>query len=174
MYTPRAFAETDLAALDRMAAEDNFATLVGVHDGLPQVTHLPLLYARSGDRIELRGHFARANPHALYAGRALAILHGPHAYVSPSWYPDKDEQARVPTWNYVVAHLEGELSLLHEETDLIAIVGDLSRQHERAVGSDWRFEPERPEQRVQLRGIVGFRIAVDRIQLKFKLSQNHP
>lgn len=174
MYLPRAFAEHDLAALDRLAASDSFITLITVHDGLPTVSHLPVLYRRDGDHVELIGHWARPNPQARHAGPALAIFHGPHAYVSPSWYPDKEEAARVPTWNYAVAHLHGTLETFEDEASLAAVVDGLTRDHEAAVGRDWRFEIERDDHRTQLRGIVGFRFAAQRIDLKFKLSQNHP
>lgn len=174
MYLPRAFDETDLAALDRLAAADAFATVVTVREGAPEVSHLPVLYARDGERVELRGHWARPNPQARHAGAALAILHGPHAYVSPGWYPDKETAARVPTWNYAVAHLHGRLDTFDDEASLAALVDALSVRQEAHVGGDWRFEREREELRRQLRGIVGFRFAVERIELKFKLGQNHP
>jgi transcriptional regulator len=173
MYVPASFAETDLAALDALIERDNFITLVSVRDGMPQVSHLPVLYRRDGERVELRGHFARANPQSRMAGSALAIVHGPHAYVSPGWYPDKEAQSRVPTWNYAVAHLQGEITLLDDEPALAEIVDSLSRLHEPRVGGDWRYEHARDD-RVQLRGIVGFRLAVQRVELKFKLNQNHP
>lgn len=174
MHLPAAFVESDLTALDRLVAADNFITLVTVADGAPVVSHLPVLYQRDGERAELRGHWARPNPQAQHAGRALVIVQGPHAYVSPAWYPDKLAQARVPTWNYAVAHLDGVLETFDDESSLAVLVGELTDQHEAAAGSDWRFEPERIEQRSQLRGIVGFRFVVDRITLKFKFNQNHP
>lgn len=174
MYRPSAFVETDLAALDDLLARDNFITLVTVRGGVPTVSHLPVLYRREGDTVELVGHFARPNPQASHDGPATAIVHGPHAYVSPSWYPDREPEARVPTLNYAIAHLEGELQSFDDESSLAALVGELSDQHETAVGGDWRFEPERENHRVQLRGIIGFRLRVNRVALKFKLSQNHP
>ncbi|QNP40806.1 FMN-binding negative transcriptional regulator [Lysobacter solisilvae (ex Woo and Kim 2020)] len=174
MYRPAAFVETDLAALDALIERDNFITLITVRDGAPVVNHLPVLYRRDGDRIELRGHWARPNPQARHAGPATAIVHGPHAYVSPSWYPDKEAEARVPTWNYAVAHLGGTLETFDDEAALAAIVDELSQQHEARAGHAWRFEFERPDHRVQLRGIVGFRFHVDDAVLKFKLNQNHP
>ncbi|QSX75708.1 FMN-binding negative transcriptional regulator [Lysobacter arenosi] len=174
MYLPRAFAETDLQALDGLAVRDRFITLVTVHDGEPTVSHLPVLYRREGDRVELIGHWARPNPQARHNGPALAIFHGPHAYVSPSWYPDKEEEARVPTWNYVVAHLRGQLTTFNDEASLAGVVDGLSREHEASVGRDWRFEFERDDHRSQLRGIIGFRFVAEQITLKFKLSQNHP
>ena len=174
MHLPAAFVESDLTALDRLIAADGFISLVTVVDGSPIVNHLPVLYRRDGDRVELRGHWARPNPQARHAGAAMAIVHGPHAYVSPSWYPDKEAKARVPTWNYAVAHLDGRLEPFDDERALADLVGELSRQHESAVGSDWQFEPQREDQRSQLRGIIGFRFLVERVTLNFKFNQNHP
>jgi len=174
MYLPPSFSESDLSALDGLVARDNFITLITVHDGAPIVSHLPVLYARDGDKVELRGHWARPNQQARHVGPALAILHGPHAYVSPAWYTDKEEEARVPTWNYAVAHLHGELSTFDDTDSLAELVAALSEHHEDTVGSDWRFEPEREDHVNQLRGIIGFRFHVERIDMKFKLSQNHP
>jgi len=174
MYQPAAFVETDLTMLDALIERDNFVTLITVHDGEPVLSQLPVLYRRDGDRIELRGHWARPNPQARHIGSATVLIHGPHAYVSPSWYPDKEAEARVPTWNYAVAHLKGTLETFDDDASLAAIVDGLSRQHESRVDQDWHFEPERNDHRVQLRGIIGFRFRVDDIALKFKLSQNHP
>ena len=174
MYTPRAFAETDLTGLDRLIERDAFVTLVTVADGLPFVSHLPVLYARDGDRIVIEGHWARPNPQARHAGPALVIVHGPHAYLSPGWYADKEEAARVPTWNYAVAHLHGTLERTEDTDQLASIVDRLSQANEARVGNDWRFEHDRDDHVRQLRGIIGFRFTVDRVELKFKLSQNHP
>ncbi|WP_140718700.1 FMN-binding negative transcriptional regulator [Pseudomonas sp. Hp2] len=175
MYTPRAFAGTDLTALDDLFARDPFVTLVTPGEGLlPQVSHLPVLYARDGDAVVLEGHWARPNPQAVHEGQALAIVHGPHAYVSPGWYPDKEAAARVPTWNYAVAHLKGRLLPYRDEALLADLVTRLGDAFESGIGSDWRFETDRPEHVRQLRGIVGFRFEVASIELKLKLSQNHP
>ena len=174
MYTPRAFVETDLVALDRLIAGDAFVTLVTVADGVPCVSHLPVLYAREGNRIVIEGHWAKPNPQARHAGPALLIVHGPHAYLSPGWYPDKEEAARVPTWNYAVAHLHGALEITDDTAELASIVDRLSQLNEARVGNDWRFEHDRDDHVRQLRGIVGFRFTVERVELKFKLSQNHP
>lgn len=174
MYLPRAFAETELDSLDRLAAADNFITLITVRDDAPVVSHLPVIYQRNGQHVRLLGHWARPNPQAMHAGPALAIFHGPHAYVSPGVYPDKEAKARVPTWNYATAHLRGTLDTFDDETALAELVDALSRQHEGRLGLDWRFEPERDDHRRQLRGIIGFRFDVDDIRIKLKLSQNHP
>ena len=175
VYLPHAFAEDDLHRLDALIARDPFITLVTVGaDGSPRVSHLPVLYARDGTDIVLEGHWARPNPQAIHVGDALAIAHGPHAYVSPAAYPDKDAAARVPTWNYAVAHLHGTLETVDDTASLADLVQRLSVQFETLVGRDWRFEPARDDHLRQLRGIVGFRLRVTRPLLKFKLNQNHP
>jgi transcriptional regulator len=180
MYTPPYYAEHDLAALDALATTYAFATLITLADGAPFVSHVPVLYQRDADGIAIRGHWSRANPQWKHGGDATLILHGPHAYVSPGWYPDKEPAARVPTWNYAVAHLAGPLEILQDEADLAAIVSDLSDRNEAHVHAadpthePWRFEFGRDDIRTQLRGIVGFRLRPTRIELKFKLNQNHP
>jgi transcriptional regulator len=174
MYTPKYFAETDPAELDWLVAHDAFATLITVVDGAPFVSHLPVLYRREGEQAVFRGHWARPNPQWRHGGEALLIIHGPNAYISPSWYPDKEIAARVPTWNYAVAHVHGELQITEDIDDLAGIVGELSEKYETAIGSDWKFDPESAGHRVQLKGIVGFSLLATRIELKFKLNQNHP
>jgi transcriptional regulator len=199
MFTPRAFAEHDLVWLDRLLARDPFVTVLTTGaDGLPELTRLPVLYRRDEQRIELLGHWARATPQARHAGAAKVLVDGPHGYISASWYPDnavgngvgqpqagpegasqgrdahKDSAARVPTWNYAGAELCGCLEPFDDEDALAALVGELSDHFEAGVGQHWRFEAERGEQRRQLRGIVGFRFQAEQVQIKLKLSQNHP
>jgi len=175
VYQRPAFTETDLAQLDALVARDAFVTLVTTGtDGLPFASHLPVLYARDGDRVLIEGHWARPNPQARHAGPALAIVHGPHAYISPGWYPDKEAAARVPTWNYVVAHLYGRLAPTEDGGALASIVDRLSRVNEARVGNDWRFEHDRDDHVRQLRGIIGFRFEVERVEMTFKLNQHHP
>lgn len=175
MYTPRAFAETDLALLDGLVAADPFLTVITVNeDKTPLVSHLPVLYRRSGDAVLIESHWARPNPQARGADSALVIVHGPHAYVSPTWYPDHDTQARVPTWNYAAAHLHGRLQRFDDEASLGDLVGRLGDHFEAGVGGHWRYQRDRDDHRSQLRGIVGFRFVPERIELKAKLNQNHP
>ncbi|MEO6172348.1 MAG: FMN-binding negative transcriptional regulator [Arenimonas sp.] len=175
MYSPKYFTETDLLELDRLVEWNAFATLITVIDGQSAVSHLPVLYERTEDKVIFRGHWAKPNPQWKGDLEALLIIHGPNAYVSPSWYPDKEENARVPTWNYAVAHIRGQLEITQQENELADIVSELTELNETNVGSDWEFEPERREDhRRQLNGIVGFRLEAKQISIKFKLSQNHP
>ncbi|PPT30462.1 FMN-binding negative transcriptional regulator [Xanthomonas arboricola] len=175
MYAPRAFAQTDLALLDWLIARDPFVTLISHgEDGQPAISHLPVLYRRDAQSVIIEGHWARPNPQARSPGDAVLVVQGPHAYVSPSWYPDKEAAARVPTWNYAVAHLHGRCEQVSDEAALGELIGRMSTHFEQRVGSDWLFEMERDSHRRQLRGLVGFRFVPSRIELTFKLSQNHP
>ncbi|HCV96070.1 MAG TPA: FMN-binding negative transcriptional regulator [Stenotrophomonas sp.] len=175
MFIPAAFAETDLTWLDRLLARDAFITLVTPGaDGFPQATRLPVVYHRDAGGILIEGHWARPNPQAGHAGPALVLVDGPHAYVSPGWYPDKLAQARVPTWNYAAAELRGPLEPVTDEDELIAMLDRLSAHYEASVGGDWDLLPIEPRQRRMLTGIVGFRFRPTQVQIKLKLSQNHP
>ena len=175
MYQPSAFVQTDLAQLDTLFAADPFVTLItNDQAGAPFASHLPVLYRRDADGIRIEGHWARPNPQAAHTGDALLIVHGPHAYVSPGWYPDKEAAGRVPTWNYAVAHLRGRLDIFDDEASLGDLVARLSRHFEATVGSDWEFDPADARQRAMLRGNDGFRFVPSQVDIKFKLSQNHP
>ncbi|PAK93774.1 hypothetical protein B8X02_02895 [Stenotrophomonas rhizophila] len=175
MFIPADFVETDLAWLDRLLERDAFVTVVTTgSDGLPQVTLLPVVYRRDGDDILIEGHWARPNPQAGHAGPALVLVHGPHGYVSPGWYPDKEAQARVPTWNYAAAELRGTLEPVTDPDALINMLDRLSARYEAQVGGDWDLLPIEPRQRRMLAGIIGFRFRAQQVQIKLKLSQNHP
>jgi transcriptional regulator len=175
MFIPADFVETDLTWLDRLLERDAFVTVVTTGgDGLPQVTLLPVVYRRDGQEILIEGHWARPNPQAGHAGPALVLVHGPHGYVSPGWYPDKDAQARVPTWNYAAAELRGTLEPVTDPDALIDMLDRLSAKYEALVGGDWDLLPIEPRQRRMLAGIVGFRFRAQQVQVKLKLSQNHP
>lgn len=172
MYLPRTFSEPDLAELDRLIARDAFVTLVTVgDDGVPFASHLPVLYRRDGGQVRLVGHWARPNPQARHDGVALAVVHGPHAYISPSWYTQPADH--VPTWNYAVAHLRGRLQRTTEREALRALVSELSDRYERPLGSTWQPGHGHPEFEADLAAIVGFELLVESIELKFKLNQNH-
>jgi transcriptional regulator len=175
MYSPKYFTETDLLELDRLVEWNAFASLITSVDGQPYVSHIPILYERNNNEVIFRGHWAKPNPQWTGDLNALLIIHGPNAYISPGWYPDKEEKARVPTWNYAIAQIRGLLEVTHEENDLAEIVSSLTELNETTVNGDWEFEPEtREDHRKQLVGIVGFRLIAKQISMKLKLSQNHP
>jgi transcriptional regulator len=175
MYVPAHFAPADEAAHE-LLAQQGAADLVTVGpDGL-EATMLPFVYDR--DRGVLQGHFARNNDHwrRVQGAQALVIARGPDAYVTPTWYASKSEHGRVvPTWNYVVVHVHGTLTV-HDDTEwLAALVRRLTDHHEQQRPLPWSVD-DAPERFVegQLRAIVGVELAIQRIEAKFKLSQNRP
>ncbi len=173
MFLPRKFAIDDMAALDAMVARDAFVTLVSQVDGAPFATHLPVLYERQGAQVRFTGHWARANPQwrGIDQQTVLLIVHGPHAYVSPTWYADP--AATVPTWNYATAHVGGRIGLIQEHEALSDLVARLAAKYESAIGSDWRFPDSAPGTSHELAGIVGFELVAERIRIKHKLNQHH-
>ena len=171
VYIPRHFAVNDADAALRLIDDHPFATLVTPASPEPVISHVPLLRDGGGAHDTLIGHFARANPHAgIAAGRAsIAIFHGPHAYVSPSFYAEPS--TAVPTWNYAVVHAHGTLELA-DERDTQSIVERLVERFESARAAPWRIGLDPPRLAAMIGAIVGFRIRVERLDAKFKLSQN--
>jgi|SRR5581483_2925831 len=171
MYIPPHFLETDLTRLDWLAAHDSFGTLISLVQSAPFATHLPVLYSREERQVTLRGHWARANPQwrCIEGQRVLFIFHGPHAYISPRWYAEPSRN--VPTWDYATAHVYGSIQLIEEPQPLEAIVTALADQYERGASAPWRMAESYGT--ALLRGIVGFSLVADSIEIKFKLNQNH-
>ena len=175
MYNPPHFTSTDLSWLDWLAEQHAFGTLISQVEGAPFVSHLPVLYTRTNDQVLLTGHWARPNHqwHDIESQRVLFVFHGPHAYVSPRWYPDAQKQ--VPTWNYVTAHVYGKIRLIQSGDELESIVVRLSEKFESGATTPWSFAGSDPANRSRLKGIVGFELLSDTLQIKIKLklNQNH-
>lgn len=175
MYTPPAFRQDDQAALADFMQAHPFATLVIAGDDGLEATHAPLLVDTAADgSLLLTGHLARPNPLAAAGAQALAIFHGPHGYVSPSWYPSKAEAGKaVPTWNYVAVHAEGVLERIDDPAELRAIVARLSDRFEAGRPEPWSVA-DAPAEYIEamLRAIIGFRLRVSKLTGKWKLSQN--
>jgi len=173
VYVPEHFAARDRAAVARLLHDHPFATLVTPALPEPAVTHLPLLHVADCEpHGTLLGHFARANPHAESAAgtESIAIFHGPHAYVSPSWYVAP--AAAVPTWNYVVAHVHGTLELERDPAATRAILDVMIKRFESGRTAPWSLGLDPGRLDAMVRAIVGFRLTIKRIDAKFKLSQN--
>jgi transcriptional regulator len=174
IYLPKHFTVTDRAVLREVMQEHPFATLVSAGEGGPQFTHLPLVARDGGEALTLLGHIARANPHGerLREGDAVvAIFHGPNGYVSPRLYTTREA---VPTWNYVVVHAHGRLARVEDSAGKERILKALIDAHDPAYRAQWDVELSEDFREKMKGAIVGLQISVERIEGKFKLSQNRP
>lgn len=176
MYIPPHFQEVSTDEIDAVIAAAPLACIVAeTAEGLI-ANHIPLLAAPDGRLI---GHAALANDmHRLIADgqEVLVIFRGDDAYVSPNFYPSKQEHHKaVPTWNYQVVHMYGAISFQHDEHAKRAAVGLLTRTHERRLNGEnaWRMADAPADFMEQMLGnIVAFRIDVTKVLAKSKLSQN--
>jgi transcriptional regulator len=176
MYQPKAYRETRAEALADLILNYPFATVIhgGGNGGEVQADAVPLIPAANG---HLRGHVSRGNPLVDADGaQVLVIFRGPDAYISPNWYPTKHETGReVPTWNYAMVQVHGHLRVVHEREWLLDLVRDLTDRHEAGMPQSWNVD-DAPEDHTlkMINAIAGLDIEVDRVEGKFKLSQNHP
>ncbi len=171
MYNPQRFKSGDTNEAFDLMDQNPFATVITVVDGKPFVSHLPLTPKKVEDKIELIGHLARANPHwkSFANSQATVIFHGPHTYITPKWYAEND----VPTWNYSTAHVTGKIELIESHDGIVGCLKELTSHVERHWPSGWEFFiPDDLTGDILPKSIVGFRIKVDEINFKKKLSQN--
>ncbi len=182
MYVPRHFAVNDLARIAEFVDAAQSATLVTFDGTRPVATLLPVIWDRpdglaDGTYGRLLGHIAIANDQwrtAAPGAEALAIVTGPQAYVSPSWYASKARHGRVvPTWNYEVVHLTGAVTFHQDAAWLRDVVTRLTRRHESGRLRPWAVSDAPPEYvDGQLRAIVGVELSIGSVEAKQKLSQN--
>lgn len=182
MYIPSSFVERDLSTLFAFIEANPLGALVtsSTPEGL-FATHLPLVLDRAaGPMGTLVGHFARANPQSRCAAdgsaEALVIFTGPDAYITPEWYRTKQETGRaVPTWNYVAVHAYGALRLRDDPEFLRGHLEALTVQHEADRPRPWHVS-DAPDDYIalQMKAIVGVELRIDRLEGKWKMSQNRP
>jgi transcriptional regulator len=177
MYQPDHFRVDDIAEMHALMRARPLATLVSAGELGLYATHLPTVLRPEGTFGVIECHLARANPHwkdLAAGGEALMMFQGPDAYITPSWYPSKAEHGKtVPTWNYAVVHAYGRPAVMQDAAWLRRHVGELTDQQERSEAAPWKVTdaPERYVE-VMLRGIVGFRFEIARLEGKWKMSQN--
>jgi transcriptional regulator len=173
VYIPEHFRlRHDADALTFMRANP-FAILISTTDEGPYATHLPLFLRTDENKVFLRGHVAKANPHWRYLeqqAQCLTIFHGPHSYVSPSNYVAHES---VPTWNYAAVHVYGNARIFSSSQELHQILDELMGTFEPAYREQWEGLSATFRDNM-LRQIVGFEITATKIEGKFKLSQNRP
>ena len=178
MYLPHHFTADDAAQVEAFVDAVGSADLVTFDGSKPVASLIPVIWDRSqGSPGRLLGHLARGNPQWKSVSPdtvALAIVHGPQAYVSPSWYPSTARHGRmVPTWNYVSVHFTGPLTVHQDPEWLRDMVTRLTERYEEPRPRPWAVADAPPEYiDGQLRAIVGVELTIATVEAKYKLSQN--
>lgn len=178
MYLPKHFEESRVEVLHELIRQHPFGALVvNTAQGM-EASHVPFeIDAGPAPLGTLRCHVARANPiwkDFTATSQALVLFQGAHGYISPSWYPSKQEHGKVvPTWNYMVVHAYGSLHAIEDPVWLRGFVRRLTDRHEAGRAKPWQIS-DAPEDYVEkmLRAIVGLELKIDRLVGKLKLSQN--
>lgn len=180
MYLPKYFEETRTEVLHELIRTCAFGTLITMTSAGLEASHIP--FVLDTDPLPfgtLRAHIARANSQWQTFSpdvEALVIFYGPNSYISPSWYPTKQETGKVvPTWNYVVVHAYGRLRIEQDPAWLRTHVEELTDQHELARDNPWHVS-DAPSDFTQalLGAIVGVELHITRLIGKWKLGQNRP
>jgi transcriptional regulator len=161
MYSPKYAIQTLSEENERIIREHSFVTVVHGNEAF----HLPLLL----DGNHLIGHMAKANDawKSLAGTYALFIFHGPHAYISPTFY---GTEANVPTWNYVSVHVRGKVTIREDEAFLKRAILELSRKYDPTFDIEKNIE----DNKKLFAAIVGIEVEISEIFGKFKLAQSKP
>ena len=178
MYVPAHFDESRTEVLHDLISQHPFGMLVTNGAGGLDANHIPFeLHPLQGKLGVLNAHVARANPvwQELSNGdEVLAVFRVADAYISPNWYPSKHEQHRqVPTWNYIVVHAHGRITIRDDERFVRGVVARLTRTHEASEPAPWKMADSAKDYiDTMLGNIVGLEIEITRLVGKSKLSQN--
>ncbi|MEW6344940.1 MAG: FMN-binding negative transcriptional regulator [Paraburkholderia sp.] len=178
MYVPAHFEENRPEVLHQLMADHPLGALVTIGPNGLDANHVPFEFAPDeGTHGTLRAHVARANPvwqEVATQPDTLVIFQGPAAYISPTWYPSKHETHRqVPTYNYMVVHAHGKITVRDDEAFVRGLVARLTRTMEANEPKPWKMGDAPADFISQMLGaIVGIEIEVTRLVGKWKLSQN--
>jgi transcriptional regulator len=173
MYIPPAFRVEDAGKLSAFIQRYSFATLITCDGATPFASHLPIIFRpEAGSQGMLLSHMARANPQWRHFGpgkEALVVFHGPHSYISPSWY---QTEPAVPTWNYAAVHAYGVPAVFSEHERVVSLLREMVSTFESGFERPWPGNiPEEYRDKL-IHGIVAFEIPLSRLEGKFKLGQN--
>ena len=171
MYIPEHFRVHDHADALAFMRANPFVVLVSSTEEGPFASHVPVFIEERENRVFLRGHVAKANPHWKSLAQdqeSLVIFNGPHAYISPSLYEIRES---VPTWNYAAVHVYGKGRVFTDEAQLKDLLLEIITRFDSAYVEQWKSFRDQYRSRM-VEHIVGFEIIATRIEAKFKLSQN--
>jgi transcriptional regulator len=170
VYLPSPFANSDLKKTLAVMRKHPFATVISVDASeQPFISHLPMVVEHVDGELICYGHLARANAHwrLLSGGSTTIVFHGPNTYITPKWYVENG----VPTWNYVVIHVQGQVTLIEDRAGIVKCLEKLTALVERGPEPWPLWIPDNLAGSLE-RSIVGFRLHVEKLDAKFKLSQN--
>ncbi|WP_337970182.1 FMN-binding negative transcriptional regulator [Virgibacillus salexigens] len=169
MYIPKHFKIKNEEVIYDIIEENSFAVLFSQHQGHPYATHLPLTLDR--EEGYLYGHFAKPNKQweDIEDQKVLAVFQGPHCYISSSWY---ETNKAVPTWNYLAAHVYGRVEIIDGEEMMNSLKQMVLKYEDPDSSYQW-YQLDTHFLDGQAKGIVGFKLKIDNIEGKAKLSQNH-
>jgi transcriptional regulator len=177
MYIPRANQEDRIPVLHKLIEDQPFASLITMGSSGLFASHIPMVLEQHGALGQLRGHISRANSQwrdYTPSIEALAIFSGSQHYITPNWYPEKQATGKVvPTWNYVVVHAYGYLKIIEDGEWLLAHLANLTNIHEAESPVPWKIGDAPQDYIASLaKGIVGLEITIERLEGKWKVSQN--
>lgn len=179
MYIPQANKEDRIPVMHKLMEDEPFASLITVGPLGVVASHIPMVLEQNGAMGVLKGHLSRANMQwrdYSPSVEALAIFSGPQHYITPSWYPEKQMSGRVvPTWNYAVVHAYGHLRVIEDGEWLMAHLQKLTSIHEAESPVPWKIG-DAPAGYIasQIKGVVGLEMMIERLEGKWKVSQNRP
>lgn len=176
MYLPKHFSQEEWTQISDLVKANGFATVLSFpKNENTYINHLPLVFDQDSEKENaLIGHMAKRNPqwmHFKENPNCTVIFHGPHTYITPTWYKSGRD---VPTWNYTVVHMHGKIELLESFDDQINVLEKLTQFYEGSGPRAWQFElPDDLLDAPSLTSaIISFRFRPEKIEAKFKLSQN--
>ena len=166
MHIQDAFAIDDVAVAQDVVRAHPFATIVTAD---LRATHMPCLVDETAPGLTVVGHVAREDPVCeRLDGPVLMIFHGPHGYVSASWY---ESETTIPTWNHVTLHLRGTPQPL---PDALPVLRRTVDTFEAAVERPWSLDRMGAEALEMAERVVAFRLTAESWHAEAKLSQDKP
>lgn len=179
MHIAKKFQQHDNEKLESLMNEYPFATLMTHSAEGMEANHVPMLLTEVNGQKVLQAHIAKANPlwKIIEANASvLVVFNGPNCYISPNHYPTKKETGKaVPTWNYVVVHVKGDITFIHDECWLRTLIDNLTAKHEATQSTPWSTA-DAPTGYIDkmFTAIIGIEINITEITGQWKVSQNHP
>ncbi|MCA0316411.1 MAG: FMN-binding negative transcriptional regulator [Candidatus Melainabacteria bacterium] len=177
MYIPQSFKEERVEVLHQLIRSNPFGMVISNGEEGPLLTSVPILLNQDDSKFgTLQCHIARANPHwrSIDGQKALVVFQGANAYISPNWYPTKEENGMVvPTWNYVMVQARGVARVVDDASWLKKQITTLTNQEESGFSQPWKVS-DAPDDYIdgQIKAIIGIEIKIDTLEGKWKVSQN--